>query len=90
MADSKKTTKKYYKLSERVLKSGKIKRTITIDDEVKPTERDLADIKLYIQCGYTISHKSQVKAEKARERIKNNGGRIGKKKKTETTENTAE
>ena len=76
MADIK---KKYYKLSERTLKSGAIKRTITVDDEVKPTDRDLADVRMYIQCGYVLAHKSKKRAEAARKRIKENGGKIGKK-----------
>lgn len=86
MAETKKTeaTKKYYKLSERRLKSGAIKRVITIDDSVKPTDRDLADVRLYIQCGYTIAHKSQKRAEVARERAKKSG--FGKKKAKKTEE----
>jgi hypothetical protein len=71
--------KKYYKLSERLLKSGAIKRTITVDDSVKPTERDLADLRMYIQCGYVLAHKSEKRAAAARKRIKENGGKIGKK-----------
>lgn len=79
MAEQKKV-KKYYKLSERNLKSGAIKRVITVDDSVKPTDRDLADVRMYIQCGYVLAHKSQKRAEAARKRIKENGGKIGKKK----------
>lgn len=72
------TKKKYYKLSERTLKSGAIKRTITVDDDVKPTDRDKADVMMYIQCGYVLAHKSQKRAEAARRRAKETG--FGKKK----------
>lgn len=72
--------KKYYRISERVLKSGAIKRTITVDDNVKPTDRELADVRMYIQCGYVLAHKSEKKAENARKRVIENGGKIGKKK----------
>lgn len=82
--EKKKAKKKYFKLSERRLKSGATKKIITIDDEVKPTERDLADVKMYVSCGYEIAHKSKERAEKARERAKKNG--FGKKKAEETTE----
>lgn len=80
MAEKKQVVKKYYKLSERTLKSGAIKRVITVDDSVKPTDRDLADVRMYVQCGYVLAHKSAARAEAARKRIAENGGKIGKKK----------
>lgn len=70
---------KYYKISERQLKNG-TKNIITIDDSVKPTEQDMKDIKLYIQCGYELRHKSEKRAAAARKRAKETG--FGKKKKT--------
>lgn len=76
----KKAPKKYYKLSERHLKSGAIKRVITVDDSVKPTARDLADVKMYVECGYVKAHKSEKRAAAAKARIEKNGGKIGKKK----------
>ena len=78
--------KKYYKLSERRLKNGETKKVITIDDTVKPTKRDLEDVKVYVYGGYIIAHKSQKRAEAARKRVIDNGGRIGKNKKEETKE----
>ena len=66
--------KKYYKLNTE-------RKTITIVDTVKPTKADETDIALYIKCGYVLRHKSQKRAELARERAKTNG--FGKKK-TET------
>lgn len=84
--------KKYYKLSERILKNGGIKKVITIDDSVKPSKADLEDVEMYVKGGYIIAHKSQKRAEAARKRVLENGGKIGKKKenteeeKTETTE----
>ena len=78
---------KYYKLSQRTTRDKetkeikKISNYIIIDDSVKPTPKDIEDIKLYIQCGYTIHHKSAKRAAAARERAKKNG--FGKKKKTE-------
>ena len=75
------TKKKYYRLSERTLKSGKVKKIITIDDSVKPTDFELADVRLYVQSGYTIAHKSKERAEAARKRAKDTG--FGKKKNNE-------
>jgi 3-dehydroquinate synthetase len=74
----KEKVKKYYKLSERTLKSGAIKRVITIDDSVKPTDRDKADVRMYVECGYTIAHKSEKRSEAAKKRAKETG--FGKKK----------
>lgn len=76
------TKKKYYKLSERTLKSGKTKKYITIDDSVTPTQADKNDLEMYIKCGYEIRHKSQERAKNARERAKQTG--FGSKKKEET------
>ena len=76
--------KKYFKLSERILKNGGTKKIITIDDSVKPSKTDLEDVKMYVSAGYIIAHKSQKRAEAARKRVLENGGKIGKKK--ETTE----
>lgn len=76
------TKKKYYKLSERTLKSGKTKKYITIDDSVIPTQADKNDIEMYIKCGYEIRHKSQERAKRARERAEQTG--FGKKKAEET------
>ncbi|MBO5949080.1 hypothetical protein J6Q66_09640 [bacterium] len=64
---------KYYKLSERKLNGGIIKKIIIIDDTVKPTDIDLADVKMYVSCGYTIQHKSQSRAAAARKRAKETG-----------------
>ena len=35
--------KKYFKLSERTLKNGTVKKIITIDDSIKPTKQELED-----------------------------------------------
>ena len=65
--------KKYYKLNT----ANKI---ITVDTAVKATEQDLQEIQMYVMAGYIIRHKSQKRAEAALKRIKNNGGKISKKK----------
>ncbi len=72
--------KNYYRITERKLKNG-IKHYIYIDDSVKATEQDLRDIEMYMRIGYILKHKSQERAEKARERAKAIG--FGKKKKAE-------
>jgi hypothetical protein len=72
------TKKAYYRISERTLKSGKVKRIITIDDSVTPTDIDKADVKMYIESGYQIAHKSQARAKAAKERAEKTG--FGKKK----------
>ena len=69
---------KYYKLSKRETQKSGTKYYIIIDDSVKPTQQDKEDIKMYIECGYTIQHKSQSRAAAARERAKKTG--FGKKK----------
>ena len=80
--------KKYFKLSERTLKNGTVKKIITIDDSIKPTKQELEEKQAYVNAGYVIAHKSQKRAEAARKRAKETG--FGKKKKTEETETTAE
>lgn len=72
------TKKKYYRLSERTLKGGVIKKIITIDDEITPTKQDLNDLQMYVACGYQIAHKSQKRAANAKKRAEENG--FGKKK----------
>lgn len=75
---------KYYKVSSRKLKNNGIKYYVIIDDTVKPTTQELEDIKMYLQSGYTIKHKSKERAEKAKERAAKTGfGKNNKKKKTE-------
>lgn len=69
---------KYYKIN-------KNSKTITIDRSVKPTVADKEEIQLYIAGGYILRHKSEKRAAAARERVKANGGKIGKKKATEET-----
>lgn len=76
------TKKKYYKLSERTLKSGVVKKYITIDDSVIPTQQDKNDLKYYLEVGYIIRHKSQERAKNAKKRAEETG--FGKKKKEET------
>lgn len=79
------TKKKYYRLSERQLKKNGIpvgvRKYIIVDDSVTPTEQDKQDVKLYMEIGYVLKHKSQERAEKARERAEKTG--FGKKKKVE-------
>ena len=70
---------KYYKLNRN-------KKIITIDRKVKPTAEDKEDIQRYVNAGYIIRYKSEKRAAAARERVKANGGRIGKNKKEETKE----
>lgn len=76
------TKKKYYRLSERQLKKNGIpagvRKYIIIDDSVTPTAQDLQDVRMYLEIGYVIKHKSQARAEKARQRAKETG--FGKKK----------
>lgn len=60
-------TKKYYRITSRETKKG-IKYYIYIDDTVKPTAQDLADIQMYIKCGYEIKHKSEQRAKEAKAR----------------------
>lgn len=55
---------KYYKVSSRKLKNNGIKYYVIIDDTVKPTTQELEDIKMYLQSGYTIKHKSKDRAER--------------------------
>ena len=69
--------KKYYKLNTE-------RKTITINDDVKPTKTDEADITLYIKCGYTLRHKSEKRVAIAKERMKETG--FGAKK-TDKTDN---
>lgn len=64
---------KYYKLNTN-------NKTITIDRKVKPTAEDKDDVQMYVNAGYIIRYKSEKRAAAARERVKANGGRIGKKK----------
>lgn len=68
---------KYYKLN-------KNNKTITIDRKVKPTAEDKEDVQMYVNAGYIIRYKSEKRAAAARERVKANGGKIGKSKKEET------
>lgn len=65
--------KKYYKLNT-------ANKTITLDTTVKATAQDLQDVQMYVMAGYIIRHKSQKRAEAALKRIKDNGGKISKKK----------
>jgi len=44
------------------------KKVLTIDDSVKPNDRDQFLIDNYLKVGYTIRFKSEKRAEKARER----------------------
>lgn len=87
---------KYYKLSQRTTRDKetkeikKVSNYIIIDDSVTPTPKDIEDIKLYIQCGFTIQHKSAKRAAAAKERAKKNGFGKNNKKKTEETKTTAE
>jgi hypothetical protein len=75
---------KYYKISIRNYEKSGTKYYIIVDDNVKPTPKDLEDIKLYLQCGYILTHKSQSRAAAARERAAKTGfGKNNKKKKAE-------
>lgn len=71
--------KNYLRITSRTTKQG-IKKYVIIDDDVKPTAQDEADLRLYITCGYEIKHKSKERAEKARARAKQTG--FGKKEET--------
>lgn len=59
------TKKPYYKLDTK-------KKTITIDDEVKPSDRELQDVATYVSAGYIIKHKSEARSLKAKERARKN------------------
>lgn len=65
--------KKYFKLNPK-------NKTITIDTKAKATAEDKEAIQMYVNAGYIIRYKSEKRAAAARERVKANGGKIGKKK----------
>lgn len=44
------------------------RKVITIDDSIKATKQDEKDIALYLSVGYTLRHKSEARAEKAKKR----------------------
>lgn len=48
------------------------KKVLTIDDSVKPNDRDQFLIDNYLKVGYTIRFKSEKRADKARERAQKN------------------
>ena len=55
------TEKKYYKVNPE-------KKTITIDDSVKPTKQDEADLMRYLGAGYILRHKSAARSATAKSR----------------------
>lgn len=70
----------YYKLSERKnRKTGEIKKVIILDTMAKPTPAEEFAVQTYVNAGYEITFKSEKRAAAARKRIKENGGKIGKK-----------
>lgn len=68
---------KYYKLNPK-------NKTITLDINVNPTPTDEKEVQMYVTAGYIIRHKSEKKAELARERAKKTGFGKKKKEKVET------
>jgi hypothetical protein len=65
---------KYYKVNEK-------NKTVTIDTTVVPTISDKDLVTYYVAGGYKLRVKSEKRAALARERVKNNGGKIKKDKK---------
>lgn len=71
----------YYKLTERKnKKTGAVKKVIILDTLAKPTPVEELAVQTYVNAGYEIAFKSEKRAAAARKRIKENGGKIGKKK----------
>lgn len=53
--------KNYYKVNPE-------KKTITVDDSVKPTKQDEADLMRYLGAGYILRHKSAARSATAKSR----------------------
>ena len=65
-------------MAEKYYRVNTDNKTITINDKVKPSATEEKDVQLYLSAGYKLRHKSEARAEKARERAKKTG--FGKKK----------
>lgn len=71
----------YYKLTERKnRKTGAVKKVIILDTLATPTPAEELAVQTYVNAGYEIAFKSEKRAAAARKRIKENGGKIRKKK----------
>ena len=55
------------------------KKFITIDTKHTPIPAEKDAAQMYVNAGYEIRYKSEKRATAARKRIKENGGKIGKK-----------
>jgi hypothetical protein len=63
-------------------------KTIVVDDNVKATATEKQDVIMYMTAGYKLRHKSEKRAQIAADRVKKNGGKVGKKKEETKAEET--